>query len=107
MRFGWVMTAAEMIGGPPAKPRSEQSRSICIALSLTHYVAPHCGNWWSLLEGQLAVAEPKTLRYRLLHVAARIIHHTRRRVLRLQSCWPWAAQLALASTRLHALPLRC
>jgi hypothetical protein len=32
-----------------------------------------------LLNGPLAVAEPKTLRYRLLHVAARIAHHARRR----------------------------
>ena len=31
-----------------------------------------------LLDGDLAVAEPKTLRYRLLHVAARIVRHARR-----------------------------
>ena len=42
-----------------------------------------------LLDGHLAVAEPKTLRYRLLHVAARIVHHARRRILRLQRTWPW------------------
>jgi hypothetical protein len=60
-----------------------------------------------LLDGQLAVAEPKTLRYRLLHVAARVVRHARRTILRLQSRWPWAAQLALAFVRLRALPLRC
>jgi Transposase DDE domain group 1 len=60
-----------------------------------------------LLDGHLAVAEPKTLRYRLLHVAARIIRHARRIVLRLQRSWPWAAELAQAFTRLRALPLRC
>jgi hypothetical protein len=60
-----------------------------------------------LLDGPLAVAEPKTLRYRLLHVAARIVHHARRVILRLQRTWPWAAELAQAFTRLRALPLRC
>jgi Transposase DDE domain group 1 len=60
-----------------------------------------------LLNGPLAVAEPKTLRYRLLHIAARIVRHARRRILRLQACWPWAVELAGAFTRLRALPLRC
>jgi Transposase DDE domain group 1 len=60
-----------------------------------------------LLDGDLAVAEPETLRYRLLHVAARLVRHARRTVLRLQRAWPWAAQVALAFTRLRALPLRC
>jgi hypothetical protein len=60
-----------------------------------------------LLDGALAVAEPKMLRYRLLHVAARIIRHTRRLILRLQASWPWAAELAHAFARLRALPLRC
>ena len=60
-----------------------------------------------LLNGPLAVAEPKTLRYRLLHVAARIAHHARRLILRLQATWPWAAELARAFARLRSLPLRC
>jgi DDE family transposase len=60
-----------------------------------------------LLDGELAVAEPKTLRYRLLHTAARVVRHARRVVLRLQRTWPWAAALAGAFTRLRALPLRC
>jgi hypothetical protein len=60
-----------------------------------------------LLDGALAVAEPKTLRYRLLHVAARIVRHARRVILRLQVTWPWATALARAFTRLRALPLRC
>jgi Transposase DDE domain group 1 len=53
------------------------------------------------------VAEPKTLRYRLLHVAARVVRHARRIILRRQRSWPWAAELARAFTRLRALPLRC
>ena len=60
-----------------------------------------------LLDGGLATAEPKTLRYRLLHVAARVVRHARRVVLRLQRSWPWAVELARAFTRLRALPLRC
>jgi hypothetical protein len=60
-----------------------------------------------LLDGQLAVAEPKTLRYRLWHTAARIVRHARRLILRLQASWPWAVELASAFARLRALPLRC
>ena len=60
-----------------------------------------------LLDGDLRVAEPKTLRYRLLHVAARVVRHARRTILRLQRSWPWAVELARAFARLRALPLRC
>jgi hypothetical protein len=59
-----------------------------------------------LLDGDLKVAEPKTLRYRLWHVAARIVRHARRLIIRLQRTWPWASALAAAFTRLRALPLR-
>jgi hypothetical protein len=59
-----------------------------------------------LLDGELAVAEPKTLRYRLWHVAARVVRHARRLIVRLQRCWPWAADLAATFARLRALPLR-
>ena len=41
-----------------------------------------------LLDGVLAVAEPKTLRYRLVHVAVRIVRHARRVILRLRGSWP-------------------
>ena len=60
-----------------------------------------------LLDGELARAEPKSLRYRLLHVAARIVRHARRLIVRLQRSWPWASALAAAFTRLRALPLLC
>jgi hypothetical protein len=60
-----------------------------------------------LLDGDLALAEPKTLRYRLLHTAGRIVRHARRVILRLQRSWPWATQLARAFARLRTLPLRC
>ena len=60
-----------------------------------------------LLDGHLAVAEPKTLRYRLRHVAASVVRHARRPILRLQRSWPWATALVRAFARLRALPLRC
>jgi hypothetical protein len=56
------------------------------------------------LTGDLAVCEPKTLRYRLLHTAARVAFHARRATLRLQRTWPWADALAAAFARLLALP---
>jgi hypothetical protein len=42
-----------------------------------------------LLDGDLACAEPKTLRYRLLHVAAPITHTARRTRLAIGADWPW------------------
>jgi hypothetical protein len=57
-----------------------------------------------LLTGELAKAEPKRLRYRLLHVAARLAFHARTATLRLPTSWPWAQHLATAFERLRALP---
>jgi hypothetical protein len=57
-----------------------------------------------LLDGEHVLAEPKKLRYRLLHVAARIVHTARRTILRIANSWPWAAELAAAYARLTALP---
>lgn len=57
-----------------------------------------------LLDGELAKAEPKRLRYRLLHVAGRLAFHGRRATLRLQHDWPWAAALLAAFQRFKALP---
>ncbi len=56
------------------------------------------------LDGELAVCEPKALRYRLLHTAGRLAFHARRATLRLQRTWPWAHELAAAFARLAALP---
>jgi len=55
------------------------------------------------LDGELARAEPKALRYRLLHAAARIVRQARRIILRLPEHWPWAAELASAYRRLALL----
>ena len=56
------------------------------------------------LDGELALAEPKRLRQRLLHVAGRIVRSGRRTTLRLPRSWPWAQALAGAFSRLRALP---
>jgi len=56
------------------------------------------------LDGPLARAEPKTLRYRLLHTAARIIHGQRKRKIRIPATWPWAQQLAACLLTALALP---
>ncbi|WP_405896104.1 MULTISPECIES: IS1380 family transposase [unclassified Streptomyces] len=57
-----------------------------------------------LLDGELATAEPKKLRYRLLHVTARLTRGGRRLRLRISATWPWRNELATAFHRLAALP---
>jgi hypothetical protein len=57
-----------------------------------------------LLEGALSKAEPKRIRYRLLHVAARLTHHGRTARLRLPHDWRWAGELAAAFQKLKTLP---
>ena len=74
----------------------------CIAVA----IAVDLLAWLQLLAltGDLAKAEPKTLRYRVLHTAARLIHGQRRRRLRIPDTWPWAAQITAAFTRIAAIP---
>ena len=64
---------------------------------------------WSrrlLLDGDLTNAEPKRLRYCLLHTAAVIVTGGRRRQLRIAEGWPWADRLVAAFNRLGLLRLR-
>jgi hypothetical protein len=56
------------------------------------------------LDGHLARAEPKTLRYRILHAAARLTRSGRRRRLKIDTSWPWAADIVTAWNRISALP---
>jgi hypothetical protein len=55
------------------------------------------------LTGDLAKAEPKRLRYRLLHVAGRLAFSGRRAKLHLQDTWPWAAELLAAFQKLKTI----
>lgn len=55
-----------------------------------------------VLEGELALAKPKRLRHRLLHVAGCLTRSARRRCLHLPRAWPWAGQLIDALTRLRS-----
>jgi hypothetical protein len=67
---------------------------VCIAQTLV------CWAQALLLDGDLKVAEPKTLRYRLWHAAGRLVHHARRVILRFDRDWPWAGALVAAFRRL-------
>ncbi len=55
------------------------------------------------LDGELARAEPKRLRYCLFHTAAVITRSGRRTSLRLADGWPWAQELVNAFHRLRTL----
>jgi hypothetical protein len=57
------------------------------------------------LTGELTKAEPKTLRYRVLHAAARLTRGQRRRWLRVPATWPWAGHIVAAFTAIMAIPV--
>jgi hypothetical protein len=63
--------------------------------------------WFKLLgcDGDLALAEPKTLRYRVFTTPARLIRGQRLRWLRLPKHWPWAGALADAVTKIRRIPM--
>ena len=52
------------------------------------------------LEGALQKAEPKRLRYALLHSAGILVRSARRTTLRIAAGWPWADDLVAAFARL-------
>lgn len=62
--------------------------------------------WFQLLalDAELAKATPKTLRYRILHVPARLVRGQRKRRLKLPDTWPWATAIIRAFERILALP---
>jgi hypothetical protein len=55
------------------------------------------------LDGELARAEPKRLRYRLLHIAARLAFSGRQAKLHLPAAWPWTEALKAAFEKLNTL----
>jgi hypothetical protein len=72
-------------------------------------IAADLSAWTRLLglhdQPELAHAEPDTLRYRILHLPAKLATHTRRRVLSIPDTWPWADAFQLCWHRLGQLPL--
>jgi Transposase DDE domain group 1 len=68
---------------------------VCILLSWLKFLA---------LDGDLARAEPKTLRYRVLHAGARLVRGGRRRTLKIAATWPWAEEIVTAWQRVQAIP---
>ena len=73
----------------------DASMTACILLSWLRHLA---------LDGKLAKAEPKTLRYRLFHTAARLVRGGRRKTLKIAASWPWAMAIITAWKRIQALP---
>jgi hypothetical protein len=61
--------------------------------------------WFQLLclTGHLTRAEPNTLRWRLWHAPARLIHHARRDIVRILDGWPDAPAIVAAHARIAAL----
>lgn len=52
----------------------------------------------------LAACEPKALRYRFLHVPARLVRGQRRRHLRIPESWPWASAIVAVFANIAAIP---
>jgi hypothetical protein len=75
--------------------------SVWLAVSL---IAAALLSWLRLIvpDGDLARAEPKTLR-RILHAAGKLVRGGRRR-LKIRASWPWAEAIATAWARITALP---
>jgi hypothetical protein len=71
---------------------------------LTCNIAADLAAWTRLLglhdQPDLAHAEPDTLRYRLLHLPAKLATHARRRTLSIPDTWPWAEAFQLCWRRL-------
>ena len=75
----------------------------------TSLIAQDLLAWTKLicLDGELATAEPKRLRQRIFHIAAKLVRHGRRTHLKLDRDWPWSEALAAAFGRLRAIPALC
>jgi hypothetical protein len=71
--------------------------TVCFAADLVRWFQLLC------LTGQLARAEPKTMRWRLWHAPARCIHHARRDIVRILDGWPDAPAILAAHARIAAL----
>jgi Transposase DDE domain group 1 len=82
-----------------------RSMTINAAWCVAAMIAADLLRWFALLclTPAMADTEPKTLRYRLLHTAARIVRGQRKRKIRIPETWPWAEELAAAFILAFAL----
>jgi hypothetical protein len=82
----------------------EINRAWCVAAT----IATDLLAWLRLLclDGPLAKAEPKTLRYRLLRTATHIVRGQRKRKIRIPETWPCAPYLAACPHAALAMPHR-
>jgi hypothetical protein len=89
------------IGKFPSHDFAVNSAWLALALTAATLLA-----WLKLpaLDGDLAHAEPKALRYRVLHAAARLTRTARRRRLKIAAAWPWADAITTAWAKIAALP---
>jgi hypothetical protein len=80
-----------------------QQNKVWLELSLT---AADLITWAQALcfDAALARCEPAAFRYRICHVAARLVRTGRSWRLRIDQDWPWAAHLTTAFHRLRAAP---
>lgn len=82
----------------------EVNRSWVLAANIAHDLDA----WLRLLtlhdDGEMVVAEPVTMRYRLYHLPGKLARHARYRVLAIERTWPWARVFALCWRRLGELP---
>ncbi len=81
------------------------SMSINAAWCVAAMIATDLLRWFALLclDPAHIDTEPKTLRYRLLHTAARIVRGQRKRKIKIPATWPWATELAAAFHAAFAL----
>jgi hypothetical protein len=70
---------------------------VCMADSVVGWFQQLC------LDGPLAAAEPKTLRWSLWHTPARIVRRARRRIIRILDGWPSAPTLLHAYQRIDLI----
>jgi Transposase DDE domain group 1 len=89
------------IGHLPSKS-FELNQAWCVAASIGCDLL--CWLRLLCLDGPLARAEPKTLRYRLLHPAARLVRGQRKRKIKIPESWPWARELEACLLAVFALP---
>ena len=71
--------------------------TVCLAGDLVRWFQLLC------LTGQLARAKPKTLRWRLWHAPARLIHHNLRDIVRILDGWLDAPAIVAAHAHIAAL----